>query len=92
MMGLGINEVAIEFMVVTGSLFLMVVFFIISLVLLLGNNRIWRRTEATFNAGIVFLLLSIGMFVVACLMYMFYPSYFVKVLRSFFMMGMMYLQ
>lgn len=79
-----LTEVALEFIIVVAAIILMFVFLSTSLVLLLGNDRLWRKSEATYNAGIVFLLLFIAMVVVAALMYMFYPQYFIKVVRSLF--------
>lgn len=79
-----LTEVALEFIIVVAAIILMFVFLSTSIVLLLGNDRLWRKSEATYNAGIVFLLLFIAMVVVAALMYMFYPQYFIKVVRSLF--------
>lgn len=79
-----LSEVTIEFIIVMGSLLAMILFFILAGILLIGNNRLWRRSEAAFNAGIVCLVFAIGFIVVEMLMWMFYPSYFGNVLRTMF--------
>lgn len=85
-----VTEVAIEFIIVVVSVISIFAFLGLSLLLFLGNNRLWRRSEATFNAAIVCLLISMVMIVIAALMYMFYPQYFVKTIRALFFLGSIY--
>lgn len=81
------NELQLEFIIVTGAIISMILFFVISIVLLVGGRKIWKGSEATFNAGVVFLMLSIISLVVALLMWLFYPSYFTNIVQSMFGFG-----
>lgn len=81
------SEVEIEFFVVVGGILGTLFFFILSIVLIGWVSNFGKKSEASFNAGVVSLMFGIISLVVVFLMWMFYPSYFNTTVRTLFSFG-----
>lgn len=81
------SEVEIEFFVVVGGILATILFFLLSILLIGWVSGFGKKSEASFNAGIVSLMFGIISLVVVFMMWMFYPSYFSTTVRTLFSFG-----
>lgn len=81
------SEVEIEFFVVVGGILATIFFFLLSILLIGWVSGFGKKSEASFNAGIVSLMFGIISLVVVFMMWMFYPTYFSTTVRTLFSFG-----
>lgn len=81
------SEVEIEFFVVVGGILATILFFLLSILLIGWVSGFGKKSEASFNAGIVSLMFGIISLVVVFMMWMFYPTYFSTTVRTLFSFG-----
>lgn len=81
------SEVEIEFFVVVGGILATIFFFLASILLIGWVSGFGKKSEASFNAGIVSLMFGIISLVIVFMMWMFYPTYFSTTVRTLFSFG-----